>query len=416
MMTPYEVSSQLLARSPQPATVQSLIDLFRRDRELFFALSCVGTGADTESWAAELSQLATQLRAMIQRGYTISADLSTGKLHLRSGSDLLSLDGLEEREVVSFLRELNGTAKGEKAGKDYAGAEVSEAEVRFALGDPAGWEDDQKRLEQRMHAKPLVLRLDELDRQAVAGGVPAYTVHGLRRCATRLVQSASVMYRGLRRDGRLANGFAFCGRLPKAYDNDGKAIDPPNGMVYVVYADPDNYLFDWDWVKEDPHHPGHPLDSELRFTGDPEAVVPDAVLVDVEEIVPSHFNAQQAWPSHRGDCIFCYFSDEFAYADRINNDLTVFRSIANEEPTGFKIKNVERILKDGKKVGIVQVEAPDLKVKVKAQVILFAVFQRNPDMKYFRIYSVLIDSWLRRAADTEPPEVTWARPRETCPI
>jgi len=86
----------------------------------------------------------------------------------------------------------------------------------------------------------------------------------------------------------------------------------------------------------------------------------------------------------------------------------VFRSVADNEPTGFKIKNVERILKDG----VIQVETPDLKVKVQA--FLFAAFQRNPDMKYFHIYSVLIDSWSRRVADTEPPEVILPRHRETC--
>jgi hypothetical protein len=409
MMTPQEVSSRLLAFGKRPATVQSLIDLFRHDRELFFALDCVGAGTDTEPWAITLAQLAAQLRGMIQRGYAISTDPRTQETLLRSGAEQLNLDGLDGRQAANFFRELNGTARGGKAGKDYTGTEVSEAEVQFALGDPAAWEADRKRLEQRMQAKPLVLRLDELDRQAVAGGMPAYAVHGLRHSATRLVQSATVMYRGLRRDGWLAKGFAFCGRLPKAYDNVGNAIDAPKGMAYVVYADPDGYVFDWDWVKEDPHHPGHPLDSELRFTGNPEAVVPDAVLVGVEDLAPARFNAQRAWPSQRGDCIFCYFCDEFAYADRINNDLTVFRSVADDEPTGFKIKNIERILKDG----IVQVEAPDL--KVKAQAFLFAAFQRNPDMKYFRIYSVLIDSWSRRAADTEPPEVTWARRRETCP-
>jgi len=38
----------ILALGERPATVPSLIDLFRRDRELFFALACVGAGADTE--------------------------------------------------------------------------------------------------------------------------------------------------------------------------------------------------------------------------------------------------------------------------------------------------------------------------------------------------------------------------------
>jgi hypothetical protein len=255
----------------------------------------------------------------------------------------------------------------------------------------------------------VVLRLDDHDRLEVVGGMPAYVVYGLRHSASKLVQSATVMYPGLRREGKLREGYAFCGRLRQAYGNEGQAMPAPAGMVYVVYVDPEGYIFDWDWVQEDPHHPGHPIDTELRFVGDPVAPAPEAVLIGVENLASSRpFDSQKAWPSPRGDCIFCYFSDEFAYADRINNDLTVFRSVATKEPTGFKIKNVQRILDDGN----VQVAAPDLEVMVQA--FLFATFQRNPDMKYFHVYSVLIDSWSRRAADTEPPKITLPRPQQTC--
>ena len=36
-------------------------------------------------------------------------------------------------------------------------------------------------------------------------------------------------------------------------------------MLYMVFADTDRYVFDWDWVLEDPETPGHPLNMELRF-------------------------------------------------------------------------------------------------------------------------------------------------------
>ena len=65
----------------------------------------------------------------------------------------------------------------------------------------------------------LVLRLDKQDRAAVTSGMPAYAVYGLRYLAAELVRSAKVMYRGLRREGKLQQGFAFCGRLQKAFDN-----------------------------------------------------------------------------------------------------------------------------------------------------------------------------------------------------
>jgi hypothetical protein len=254
----------------------------------------------------------------------------------------------------------------------------------------------------------LLLRLDEQDRNAVLGGMPSYSVYGLRYSAVKLVQSATVLYRHLRREGRLQNGFAFCGRLRQAFDNAGNAISPPPGMAYIVYADPDGYVFDWDWVEEDPDHPGYPVDADRRFTGNPETKVPEAVLVGVDNLAPAPFDSQKAWPSPLGDCIFCYFSDEFAYADRINDDLTVFRSVATKEPTGFKIKNVQRILDDG----YLRVAAPDLEVKV--QVVLFAAFQRNPDMEYFPKYSKLMDTWKQRSAGAEPDKVVLPRPREVC--
>lgn len=408
MMNSQEVTSRLLAHGQQPANVQTLIELFQRDRDLFFALATAGVVADAKPWAVELAQLAGRLRALVHSGYAISTDPTTHDRQVQGATDRLRVGEVDEQELARFLQQLNGTGRGAPTGKDYAGTEASGDEVRFVMGDPAGWETDRKRLDQRTNAKPLVLRLDEPDRAAVTGGVPAYAVYGLRHSATRLVQSATAMYRGLRREGRLQSGYAFCGRLPKAYDNEGNAFPAPREMVFVVYADSEGYLFDWDWVKEDPRHSGHPIDPELRFTGDPEPVVPEAVLPGVEGINPRPFDAQHAWPSPRGDCIFCYFSDEFAYADRINNDLTVFRSLASDEPTGFKIKNVKRILDES----FVQVAAPDLEVKVQA--FLFAAFQRNPDKKYFHIYSVLIDAWLRSAADTEPPKIFVPRSQTAC--
>jgi hypothetical protein len=409
MMNPQQVSSRLLAHGKRPATLESLIDLYQRDRELFFALACVGVGPDSDPWAVEVAGLAARLRGMVQRGYEVSTDPLTQEKYVRSRPDQINFQTRNEQEVIRFLRELNGTSANGKPGKDYAGTEVSEAEVLFALGDPATWEADQVRLAQRMRGKPLVLRLDEADRRAVNEGMPAYVVYGLRYSAPKLVQLATVLYRGLRREGKLKEGYAFCGRLRQAYDNQGQTLPAPPGMVYVVYADPEGHVFDWDWVKEDPHHPGHPIDTELRFTGNPEPVVPEAVLVGVEDLAPvSTFDPRKAWFSPKGDCLFCYFSDEFAFADRIDNDLTVFRSVANDDPTGFKIKNVQRMLDEGS----VQLAAPDLAVEIQA--FLLASLLRNPDTRV-DVYSVLIGAWMRRAGHTEPPKITVPSSRQACP-
>jgi hypothetical protein len=254
----------------------------------------------------------------------------------------------------------------------------------------------------------VVLRVDDHDRNAAINGMPSYVAYGLRHSATKLVQCATVLYRNLRRHGTLQNGYAFCGRLTTAFDNDGKPIPPPDGMIYVVFADPDGYVFDWDWVREHPHHPGHPVDPELRFSGNPEPAVPETILVGVEDINPApRFDPRPAWVSEKGDCIFCYFSDEFAFADRIDDDLTVFRSVATKEPTGFKVKNVGRMLEEKK----VRLTAPDVMVEVQA--FLLASLLRNPEK--IEVYSILIGAWIRQTAHAEPPKIKLPGRSPLCP-
>jgi hypothetical protein len=312
------------------------------------------------------------------------------------------------RDVLRFVQAVNGPARAGTVDADYPRAEVSEAEMPFTLGGPVHEKAYPERPQERMMAQPLVLRLDEADRRAVAGGMPGYVAYGLRYSATQLVRSAKVMYPGLRREGRLREGYAFCGRLSEAYGNEGQAMPAPGGMVYVVYVHPEGSVFDWDWVREDPHHPGHPIDTELRFVGDPVAPPPEAVLVGVEDIAPARpFDSRQAHPSPRGDCIFCYFSDEFAFADRIDNELTVFRSVATSEPTGFKVKNVGRMLEEKK----VRLTAPDLTVEVQA--FLLASLLRNPEK--VEVYSVLIGAWMRQAGHTEPPRIKLPDASPLCP-
>jgi hypothetical protein len=397
MMTVEQVWTRLRESGERPATLESLLELYRADRELFFALACVGVPADAAVWAVQLADLAARVRTVVRQGYAVEEPEGTNPV-IRSGGERIPFGAEKRPEILGFLHELNGTGVKEP-GKDYAGAEVSEEEVLFGLGEPGNWQAEQERVASRMSARPLVLRLDEQDRLAVVGGMPGYVYHGLRRSAAKLVQSATVMYPGLRREGRMQNGFAFCGRLRQAFDNEGRAIPAPDGMVYVVYADPDGYVFDWDWVKESPHHPGYPIDTDLRFSRNPQSPAREAVLVGVDALSPPKpFDPRLAWYSRRGDCIFCYFSEEFAYAERINNDLTVFRSCATDEPTGFKIKNVERMLEEE----TVHLNAPGLRVDITT--FLFATVQRNPETRV-EVYSVLIEAWMRRAGIPGLPTV-----------
>src|SRR5690348_11438674 len=89
----------------------------------------------------------------------------------------------------------------------------------------------------------VLLRVDDQDLAAITSGMPGYAVFGLRCSAAELVRSPQVMYRGLRREGRMRQGFALCGRLQHAFDNAGEAMATPPGMVFIVYADPDGYVF-----------------------------------------------------------------------------------------------------------------------------------------------------------------------------
>jgi hypothetical protein len=92
--------------------------------------------------------------------------------------------------------------------------------------------------------------------------------------------------------------------------------------------------------------------------------------------------------SDRGDCIFCYIRDECGYAERINPDLTIFRAFTNNEVTGFKIKNIRRILKEEE--DFVSDDAPDLSVSVQSILLLTMRANRNTSV---RIYDVIIEAF-----------------------
>jgi hypothetical protein len=172
--------------------------------------------------------------------------------------------------------------------------------------------------------------------------MPAYVAYQLIHCATRVVQAPTAMFDGIRREGGLKDGLAFIGKPHRAFDNAGNRLPAPAGMVFAVYADAEHYVFDWDWVAEDSSARGHPSDWQSRF-GSIRPTTTPAVLVELDGLTPGRLDPSVASYSAHGDCVFCYFSYEVAYADRINEDLTIFRKIEGSKAVGFKIKNIERI-------------------------------------------------------------------------
>jgi hypothetical protein len=248
--------------------------------------------------------------------------------------------------VRQFLLEIDGKGTSAQKGRDYEGRAVSEAEARFKLGEPGDRDPAEQRRQGRREARPLVFRVSPEDLHSLQN-LPAYVTHGLLTCARKTVLAPTAIYQGLRGKNapkNLRDGWAICGKPTRAYDNAGASTDAPADMVYVVYADADGFVFDWDWVEEDPHAPGHPLDAALRF-GNPIPETREMVLDLPEQLNPGRFDPTKPAPCARGDCIFCYLADAPSYAARINEDLTVFYSLEDRETiTGFKIKNVQRIL------------------------------------------------------------------------
>lgn len=338
--TPVNIWERLRNHGEKPETLGSLIALYNTDRDCFFDLASIGVPGEAPPWARKLAILANRVRTVVRHGFQVVTS-NNGHVKIVSGRESLKVPKAESDSVITFLHTLNGTSVGREA-VDYVGTEVSEAELRFKLDSEAQQEAIRNRVETWMSAEPLVLKLDEQDRQAVEGGMPGYVLHGLRRCAAKVVQNPTAVFEGIRLEGKLKGGFAYCGLPKHAYDNAGGVQAAPSKMVYVVYTDADNYIFDWDWVKEDPERSGYPTGWKKRF-GKRLERHPEAVLAGVDELKPSEFQRESAWYSVRGDCLFWYALDDLAYADRVNEELTVFRTFDSQRVVGCKLKNVSRI-------------------------------------------------------------------------
>ena len=385
---------------------QSLMSLFRADREAFYALACGGTQASGDEHLRELADLAAKIRSAVRQTYDV-VPTSDGAILESSGGIEISISNELVPQVTQFLLEVDGKASTTVPGKDYEGEAVSESEVRFRLGEIGGSGADSKEREAMLNSKPWVLRLSPEEISDLSTQ-PAYVTYELLHCARRAVLAPTVVYQGLKRGeggpDKVNQGWAFCGKPRWAYRNDGTAFPVPPDLVYVVYADVDGFVFDWDWVKENPGEPGHPLDCDIRF-GNPFKLDRDAVLDLPQTLAPGRFDATVACYSARGDCIFCYMTEAVSRADRINSDLTVFYDLQNNDIiSGFKVKNVRRILKKDR--NIVLGDAPNLTVDVDT-ILLESLRQHEDDEDAnVEVYKVVIRALFRTTR--EPPNVTVA--------
>jgi hypothetical protein len=325
-------------------TIEGLIRVYNDDPDLFFALSMEQVEESASAWLAGLGRLAQQLRQMVLRGFEIRRRNANEGEILGAGHTVI-FDSAMENTIQSFMRSLNGTAVGRK-GQDYRGTAMSETEMLFRLGDPVTWAAEQAELLKRVETVPLVLRIGDDDKDALTSGTPAYAIYSLQRLAPRVVAAPHSVYRGLRQSGPLKNGLAFCGHPKFALGNDAKALDArTDNMMFVVYADQEGYVFDWDWVKTDAADPSSPHHNHERF-GERMNEAPPAMLIGTESLVQGPF-CPQAWWSSRGDCVFYYISDAPSFAQWVNDDLTVFWSFADDSiMTGCKVKNISRLLQN----------------------------------------------------------------------
>ena len=63
--------------------------------------------------------------------------------------------------------------------------------------------------------------------------------------------------------GDLLNGLAYCGTPEHRLTNDGKRVDAPVGMGFIVFVSETGAIFDWYWAQVSSD--GIPIDSEQRF-------------------------------------------------------------------------------------------------------------------------------------------------------
>lgn len=204
------------------------------------------------------------------------------------------------------------------------------------------------------------------DDRAELAGHPEYMVYQLTRCVPEVVARPLRVFRGLRTIGALRQGVAYCGRPAVRYDNAGDEHGTGDGMLFHVYVSPDGFVFDWDFVREDPARPGYPIDAEKRFAEELPNW-PGTTIASLDGLRGRRRGKQQApapWYSAKGDCVFCYFSDEPSYAERVTDYLTMYRQFGTDEPTGLKVKNIQQILPMLRASGKVQIAGPCAEVSV----------------------------------------------------
>ena len=118
----------------------------------------------------------------------------------------------------------------------------------------------------------------------------------------------------------------------------------------------------------------------------------------------------QPWYNSHGDCIMYKTSDEAVIGDRIDEILTIYRSIQARAPIGFKIKGVRAILNKFGYDGLaVNTSQEGQKVKsISIVALLLAAYEEGPlNIKRRQAYAGVLGSPQRESLDI-PLEVLQA--------
>jgi hypothetical protein len=199
-----------------------------------------------------------------------------------------------------------------------------------------------------------LLRVAPEDANAILGGLPRYQYVALLDCAREIVRCPSAVYKGLRNDGPMkSGGMAFCGLPSRWLTNTAVSMQIPPGFTFLVFANQEDYVFDWDWVPASDADPTVPKDAQERFEGPVHNVHGELLLANVRDKSPLPFRAHCPWFSRQGDCVFWYHSQEETYARRYDDYLTAFFSPVGRQGAdrcvGFKLKVVSRLFETLKK-------------------------------------------------------------------
>lgn len=132
----------VLGTTEQKSTWEDLICLFHADREAFYSLACDGVSGQSDSRLKNLVKLAADVHTAVRETYQFETASGGSNVTTFSGKKVFVPSHLVSA-VADFLREIDGKLTMATSGKDYLGEEISEAEVRFKLGDRSTWKSER---------------------------------------------------------------------------------------------------------------------------------------------------------------------------------------------------------------------------------------------------------------------------------